>query len=186
MLCFSLKKYKYCAILYKSNVWGVVMKKGILTVSILTVVAVIAVLVGSFVTNSKIERKCEKYKQALSGHTYRGYDSTTTVKHGNVSYHYTMVLNEDGSCSILFKAVRTGDNSTFSKNGTTEFSLDALNWSIIENDDKYGVFISGDWDWQGWSAAEINREIEIIDNGEDIAIKGVRSGYYEFYFEEIN
>ena len=29
-------------------------------------------------------------------------------------------------------------------------------------------------------------EIEIIDNGEDIAIKGVRSGYYEFYFEPIN
>jgi CRISPR/Cas system CSM-associated protein Csm2 small subunit len=29
-------------------------------------------------------------------------------------------------------------------------------------------------------------EIEIIDNGEEIAIKGVRSGYYEFYFEEMN
>ena len=97
-----------------------------------------------------------------------------------------MTLNEDGTCYLHFKAVRHDDNSTFSKNGTTEFDIDGLSWSIIENDDKYEVFISGDWDWQGWSAAEINREIEIIDNGEEIAIKGVRSGYYEFYFEPIN
>lgn len=161
-------------------------KQGLLTIVILAIVAVISVAVGTTVTNSKVQRKSEQYKECLSGHTYSGYESTTTTRHGIVDYYYTMTLNEDGTCYLHFKAVRHDDNSTFSKNGTTEFDIDGLSWSIIENDDKYEVFISGDWDWQGWSAAEINREIEIIDNGEDIAIKGVRSGYYEFYFEPIN
>lgn len=145
--------------------------------------AFIAIFVG--VTNANREKQCREYEQLLGGHSYSGFDSITTDGHGKVSYRYEMDLNADGTCLIHFKATRSGDTGFFPKNGTTEFDLTGMNWYVRYSSGGYEVYIAGgDWNWQDWTAARIDRAISIRDyEGYDILLKAVRNGHYEFYFQ---
>ncbi len=161
------------------------MKNKIIGISIFTLVLIAIIGACAAITQIKQEKKCREYTEILGGHTYTGYDSTTTTNHGKVSYHYKLELNKDGTCQIHFKATRTGDNSTFAENGTTEFDITGLNWSVQPDGNGYELFISGDWDWQDWSAGTIDRSIQILDyEGYDLMLKALRSGHYEFHFQK--
>lgn len=157
-------------------------------VKILIALAVAAVILVAVIgiTAAVQEKKCRQYEEYVSGATFSGFDSTQTTNHGKVSYFYTLYLYEDRTWVIKFRASRSGDNSTFSKNGTTSFDLTGTAWSVECSGGEYKLFLGGgDWDWQDWSAAKISRYISITDYGDgDIFFKGLRSGYYDFYFNK--
>lgn len=161
------------------------MRKQIISILavVVAVVAFIAIFVG--VTNANRDKQCREYEQLLGGQSYNGFDSITTTNHGKVSYRYNLELNADGTCQIHFTATRSGDTSRFPDNGTTKFDLTGMTWYVRYSDGGYEIYLAGgDWDWQDWTAATINRSITILDyDGQDILLKAVRSRYYEFYFQ---
>lgn len=161
------------------------MKKAAGIVIFVAVVAVI-IVAATLITNAVREAECRKYEEVIGGFTYKGYDSTTTTNHGKVGYHYDLTLNRDKTCTLKFRAIRTGSQSVWTENGTTSFTLTGMTWSVRHNGSGYEIFLAGgDWDWQDWSAAKISRSIKILHyDGYDLMFKGLRSGYYEFHFQK--
>ena len=155
---------------------------------IFAVVAAIVIAAIVFVVGLVQEKKCREYEQLLGGYTYSGYDSTTTSNHGKVGYHYTLKLYEDGTCELRFRSTRTGDTSRFPGTAPTSFTLSGIRWRVAHSGGKYEIYLAGgEWDWRDWSAARISRSIVITDNrkyGYGILLEGLRSGHYDFYFNQ--
>ena len=161
------------------------MKKAV-WITILLIAMAVAIVAVPKITESVREEECRKYEEVIGGYTYKGYDSAALAQNGKVSYHYDLTLNEDKTCTLKFKAIRTGSTSYFTKNGTAaSFELTGMTWSVRHNGSGYVIFLAGgDWDWQGWSAGEISRSIEILNyEGHDLMFKGLRSGYFDFHFQ---
>ena len=162
------------------------MKKTMGIVVFLVVVAVI-IVAATLIINAVREAECRKYEEVIGGYTYKGYDSAALAQSGKIGYHYDLTLNEDKTCTLKFKAIRTGSKDRWTENGTaTSFELTGMTWSVRHNGSGYEIFLAGgDWDWQGWSAAMISRSIKILHyDGYDLMFKGLRSGYYEFHFQK--
>ena len=152
-------------------------------ISLLAVLLIWAMLLSGCSLGIDHDAKCLEYEQSLGGFTYSGYDSTSTARNGDVRYDYKMDLNADGSCKIHFSATRTGDKGTFANNGTWGFDLSGITWDVEYEEGEYWVVLSGDMDWQDWSAATLERSIKIIDQEDsDPILQATRSGYYEFCF----
>ena len=155
---------------------------------LIIVAVVLALIIAAivFAVNAVREKKCREYEALLGGYSYSGYDSTTTANHGKVGYHYTLKLYEDGTCELSFRATRTGDTSRFPSTAPTSFTLTGIRWYVSHSGGKYEICLSGgEWDWQDWSDARISSYISITDNrkyGYDILLEGLRSGYYDFFF----
>jgi hypothetical protein len=162
------------------------MSKKIRNLIIVAVVLVVVIGISTLVVGKLQEKKCREYEELLGGYSYSGYDSLTTSNHGKVGYHYTLRLYQDGSCELHFRSTRTGDTGRFPSTAPTSFTLTGIRWYVSCSGGKYEIFLSGgEWDWQDWSAAKISRYITITDNrkyGYGILLEGLRSGYYEFYF----
>lgn len=160
------------------------MKKAVGITIFLIVVAVIIVAVPR-ITEAAREEECRKYEEVIGGHTYEGYDSADLAQSGNIGYYYDLTLNEDKTCTLKFKAIRTGSKDRWTENGTAaSFELAGMTWSVRHNGSGYEIFLAGgDWDWQGWSAAEISRSIRILNyDDHDLMFKGLRGKYHEFHF----
>ena len=161
------------------------MKKTMGIVVFLVVVAVI-IVAATLITNAVREAECRKYEEVIGGYTYKGYDSAALAQSGKIGYHYDLTLNEDKTCTLKFKAIRTGSTDRWTENGTAaSFELTGMTWYVRHNGSGYEIFLAGgDWDWQGWSAAEISRSIQILNyEGYDLMFKGLREKYHDFHFQ---